>query len=243
MNAVADQNAFCSVCKQDLTPVNLCECKTESPKPLIKLDLGCGPNKRAGFTGVDSREFPGVDQVVDLAQHRTLTAEAAAERDAFRRGKIAGEPAYDWTETGFVPWPWLDASVEEIHASHILEHFTAPQRMHIFNEMYRVLIPNGKATIITPWWASGRAYGDPTHQWPPVCEMSYYYLNREWRAKNAPHTDIEYNPAGYTCDFDHSGGYTWHPEVAVRNAEYQMYAAKFLKEAAQDLIVTVIRRP
>lgn len=181
----------------------------EKPKPLLKLDLGCGPNKRAGFTGVDSREFTGVDVVTDLN----------------------------------LPWPWDDASVEEIHASHILEHFSAPQRMHIFNEMYRVLIPNGKATIITPWWASGRAYGDPTHQWPPVCEMSYYYLNKEWRAKNAPHTDVEYNPTGYQCDFDHSGGYTWHPEVAMRNAEYQMYAAKFLKEAAQDLIVTVIRRP
>lgn len=134
------------------------------------------------------------------------------------------------------PWIWADASVEEIHMSHCLEHFTGAQRVHIFNEMYRVLIAHGKATIITPHWASGRAYGDPTHQWPPVCEMSYYYLNKEWRAINAPHT-------GYTCDFDHSGGYTWHPEVAVRNAEYQMYAAKFLKEAAQDLIVTVIRRP
>jgi Methyltransferase domain len=178
-------------------------------KTLLKLDLGCGPNKRPGFTGVDSREFTGVDVVTDL---NSL-------------------------------WPWDDASVEEIHASHVLEHFTAPQRMHIFNEMYRVLIPNGKATIITPWWASGRAYGDPTHQWPPVCEMSYYYLNREWRAANAPHTDEKWLPGGYACDFDHSGGYTWHPEVAVRNAEYQMYAAKFLKEAAQDLIVTVVRRP
>jgi len=177
---------------------------------LLKLDLGCGPNKKGPeWLGVDSREFPGVDVVADLC----------------------------------LAWPWEGASMEEIHASHILEHFTAPQRMHIFNEMYRVLIPNGKATIITPWWASGRAYGDPTHQWPPVCEMSYYYLNKEWRAKNAPHTDIEYNPAGYTCDFDHSGGYMWHPEVAVRNAEYQIYAAKFLKEAAQDLVVTVVRRP
>ena len=178
-------------------------------KPLLKLDLGCGANKRAGFTGVDSREFPGVDVVTDLNS----------------------------------AWPWDDASVEEIHASHMLEHFSGLQRMHIFNEMYRVLIPNGKATIITPHWASGRAYGDPTHQWQPVCEFSYYYLNKEWRRVNAPHTDAEWMVGGYTCDFDHSGGYSWHPEVAVRNAEYQMYAAKFLKEAAQDLIVTVTRRP
>jgi len=193
----------------------------EKPKALLKLDLGCGPNKRAGFTGVDSRAFAGVDQVVNLAEQRK----------------------YQGDSLGFKPWPWEDASVEEIHASHIVEHFTALERIHIFNEMYRVLIPNGKATIITPWCASGRAYGDPTHQWPPVCEMSYYYLNKEWRRVNAPHTDAEWMASGYTCDFDHSGGYNWHPEVAIRNAEYQMYAAKFLKEAAQDLIVTVVRRP
>jgi SAM-dependent methyltransferase len=182
---------------------------TTEPSPLLKLDLGCGPNKRAGFIGVDSRKFPGVDVVTDLNAR----------------------------------WPWKDASVEEIHSSHVLEHFSAVQRIHIFNEMYRVLIPNGRATIVTPHWASGRAYGDPSHQWPPVCEMSYYYLNKEWRAKNAPHTDIEHSDGGYTCDFDHSGGYSWHPEVAVRNLDYQMYAAKFLKEAAQDLMVTVTRRP
>lgn len=36
-------------------------------KPIIKLDLGCGPNKKEGFTGVDIRQFDGkVDQVVDL---------------------------------------------------------------------------------------------------------------------------------------------------------------------------------
>jgi len=189
----------------------------EKPKELLKLDLGCGPNKQPGFIGVDSRNFPGVDNVLDLAEFYVDTQR-------------------------YKPWPWEDSSVEYIHASHVLEHFTAPQRMHIFNEMYRVLIPNGKATIVTPWWASGRAYGDPTHQWPPVCEMSYYYLNKEWRTNNAPHTDAEWMSGGYKCDFDHSGGYSWHPEVAVRNSDYQMYAAKFLKEAAQDLIVTVVRR-
>lgn len=34
----------------------------------LKLDLGCGPNKLPGFTGVDSRKFPGVDVVTDLTK-------------------------------------------------------------------------------------------------------------------------------------------------------------------------------
>src|SRR4030042_4794091 len=33
----------------------------------MKLDLGCGKNKREGFIGVDVRAFDGVDQVIDLS--------------------------------------------------------------------------------------------------------------------------------------------------------------------------------
>lgn len=37
--------------------------------PLLKIDLGCGPNKREGFVGVDERPFDGkVDVVTDLRQ-------------------------------------------------------------------------------------------------------------------------------------------------------------------------------
>ncbi len=39
--------------------------KSNTPAP-TKLDLGCGPRKQPGFWGVDSIEFVGVDQVVDL---------------------------------------------------------------------------------------------------------------------------------------------------------------------------------
>jgi SAM-dependent methyltransferase len=32
----------------------------------IKLDLGCGPTKREGFIGVDTKDLPGVDIVADI---------------------------------------------------------------------------------------------------------------------------------------------------------------------------------
>ena len=32
----------------------------------LRLDLGCGPHPKEGFTGVDSRKFPGVDIVHNL---------------------------------------------------------------------------------------------------------------------------------------------------------------------------------
>lgn len=174
-------------------------------EPLLKLDLGCGKNKKAGFLGVDRRKFPEIDVVADLLD----------------------------------PWPWGQSTVEEINMSHVLEHFDGSERVHIFNELHRVLIPGGKALIITPHWASNRAYGDFTHAWPPVSEMLYYYVSKSWRDVNAPDNDIEWNPKGYTCDFDVTWGYGMRQDLMARNTEYQMFALGNYKEAAQDLIATL----
>lgn len=177
---------------------------------MVKIDLGCGARKQAGFIGVDAIPFEGVDIVTDL---RTR-------------------------------WPWEDASVDEAYASHFIEHLTAQERVHFVNELYRVLKPDAKATIITPHWSSSRAYGDPTHQWPPVSEFWFYYLSRVWRVEqgNAPHTDAAYLPWGFNCHFEATFGYGVHPEISLRNPEFQQFAINFYKEAATDIVATLIKR-
>lgn len=194
------------------------------PKPEVplKLNLGSGPNKMEGFVNVDCIKFPNVDVVLDLAE----TFEEVEQLDSKR----------------FVKWPWKNDSVDEIHCSHTIEHFDAIERVHIFNEMFRVMKVGAKATLIAPHWCSCRAYGDPTHKWPPVSEFMWYYLLKEWRRTQAPHTDIEHWPLGYRCDFDVTWGYSMHPEVQPRNQEYQQNALKFWKEAAQDIVATLIKR-
>jgi hypothetical protein len=172
------------------------------PAARVQIDLGCGPNKRAGFTGVDVRSFDGVDVVADL--------------------------------TG--PWPWDADSVDEAHSSHFIEHLTGPQRIHFVNELHRVLKVGGIATLIAPHCFSSRAYGDLTHQWPPVSEFWGYYLLKEWRAANAPHNDE------YTCDFNFQCVFNLHQEIIPRHPEYQQHASKFFKEAAQDIIFTLTKR-
>lgn len=139
-------------------------------------------------------------------------------------------------------WPWPDGSAEEAHASHFIEHLTAERRVRFFNKLHRVLRPGGKATIIIPHWASGRAYGDPTHQWPPMSEFAFYYLDKGWRAQNAPHTDIEWSMQGYSCDFETSWGYALHPELQTRSAEHNQFAITFYKEAAQDMHATLTKK-
>ncbi len=174
------------------------------PVPLLKLDLGCGPNKREGFHGVDSIPFVGVDTVTDLRK----------------------------------PWPFADSSVSEAHCSHCIEHFTGEERVHICNELHRVLVPGGTCLMIAPYWESGRAYGDFTHQWPPICGFWFQYLKKEWRAANAPHNDIKFNPKGYSCDFEVTWGFNLRGDVAVRNQEWQQFAMANYKEVCQDVIAT-----
>jgi hypothetical protein len=139
-------------------------------------------------------------------------------------------------------WPWEDGSVEEAHASHFIEHLEAQQRITFINQLYLALVPGGKCTIITPHWASCRAYGDMTHKWPPVSEFWFYYLSKEWRKVNAPHDDVAFNPQGYSCDFEATWGYNLSSAIAVRNPEFQQFAIQNYKEAASDLVATLVKK-
>lgn len=183
--------------------------KTATPKPtLLRLDVGCGPNKKEGFHGVDQYKMPGVDTVLKV---------------------------------GAAKWPWADNSVDEIHASHFMEHLTPKERMHFMNEAYRVMKKGAKATIVTPHWANNRAYGDMTHAWPPVAEMFYYYLKREWRLAQAPHTDVKWNKEGFSCNFESTWGYSYSPELSTRAEEHVRFALQNYKDAAQDLVATLVK--
>jgi SAM-dependent methyltransferase len=180
---------------------------------VTKIDIGCGKQKREGFTGIDIIDFEGVDIVMNAGKEK---------------------------------WPFKDGSVDEVHASHFLEHLEPMERVHFVNELYRVLKPpeydgagrlvKGLATVIVPHWASQRAYGDLTHKWPAVSEFWFYYLDKDWRAVNAPHNDF------YTCNLVVTWGYNMHPEIVSRNSEYQQNAMKWWKEACSDTIATLIKK-
>jgi SAM-dependent methyltransferase len=145
-------------------------------------------------------------------------------------------------DVGVEPLPYEDNTVDEVHSSHFIEHLSATERIHFINELYRVMKPGAKATIIVPHFASGRAYGDPTHQWPPIGEFWFYYLKQDWRTANAPHTDIQHWAQGYRCDFDATWGYGIHPTLLTKNQEFQQFALNFYREAAQDIHATLVKR-
>ena len=195
----------------------------------MKLDIGCGKNKKEGFIGIDRIKFDGVDLVFNIVKRIAILHPDPEEPLA--------DPLYEYNKL-----PYEESSVDEIHFSHALEHFTGVERAHILNEFYRVLKNGSKAHVIVPYWCSNRAYGDITHQWPPVSEMFWYYLDPAWREGNAPHCDSKYVPHLLKCNFAATWGYSLHQTLPVRSPEYQQYAMQFYKEACQDTIATLTAR-
>lgn len=131
---------------------------------------------------------------------------------------------------------WLaDNSVDEVRSSHFVEHLTGAERIGFFNELWRVMKPKATALIVTPNWSHSCAYGDPTHQWPPMSQWYPLYLHKDWRAANAPHTS-------YTCDFDHVVAGSWDGSIETRNGEYKQFAMANYTNAWRDLIVTLTKR-
>lgn len=133
------------------------------------------------------------------------------------------------------PWPWKDDSVDEVHSSHFVEHLTNAERIGFWNELGRVLKKGGVARIITPHWSNACAYGDPTHQWPPMSEWAAYYLNKAWRDVNAPHAPI-------TCDFDFVIGGGWDAWLEPRNMDTKVFAMSHYINSYRDLIITLTKR-
>lgn len=216
---------------------------SEVAPPAIRIDIGCGKNKKPGFYGVDLIDFDGVDMVADVRQKTWSFTKAPSElhprlkaHDSWKGPASMEEWVYN------PPFELPDSSVDEAHCSHFLEHLTNLndkwERVHFFNELHRVLKPGAKCQIILPHWASNRYYGDPTHK-EPFSEMGFYYLSKEWRAVNAPHADSQHSPNGYACDFQATWGYSLHQAIQARNPEYQMHALTWFKEAAQDIIATI----
>lgn len=138
------------------------------------------------------------------------------------------------------PWPWADGSVEMVRSSHFLEHLTPPERITFFNELYRILKIGGTAEVISPHWTNACAYGDPTHQWPPVSEWLALYLRKLWREgdgtpanpPNAPHVP-------YTCDFEFVIGFSFDERVANWNQERRMFALTHHLNAARDIHINL----
>jgi ubiquinone/menaquinone biosynthesis C-methylase UbiE len=118
----------------------------------MKINLGCGFNKIPGYVNIDSCPLVKPDEVVDL-EKRIMRCKG--QRD--ETGQIL--PNIFEVTHQILDYP--SNSVEEVMATHILEHIH--NLIPLMNEIYRVLKPGGTLKIRVPHSLSLEATQDPTH--------------------------------------------------------------------------------
>jgi len=61
------------------------------------------------------------------------------------------------------PWPIEDESCLIVMGSHIIEHIKPWLTIDFFNEIWRIMKPNGQLMLSTPYGGSAGFWQDPTH--------------------------------------------------------------------------------
>lgn len=104
-------------------------------------------------------------------------------------------------------WPFDRGSVEEIRATHVLEH--CADLSHVMRECYRAMAPGALMHIAVPHPAGDAYYGDPTHRTPVTINTLRLFSKAfclEAKEKDWPNTplalylavDFEIVERGYT---------------------------------------------
>ncbi len=96
-----------------------------------KINLGCGRDILSGWINLDKVALKGVDIIADL--------------DDCNKTKL----------------PFDNNEVDEILASHVIEHLHHP--LAFMEELHRIAKPNAKAVFKVPYGSSDDAFEDPTH--------------------------------------------------------------------------------
>jgi ubiquinone/menaquinone biosynthesis C-methylase UbiE len=143
------------------------------------------------------------------------------------------------------PYPFESESVDEIYSSHFIEHIPmeyvevdGKRKDMLFafvDEVYRMLKPGGKATLIFPCATSIRAFQDPTHR-RFIPATTAYYFNKEWRTINKlDHYNVE-------CDFDFVVGEAVNGGWSVRSQEAKQFAGQHYWNVVDDLHFILTKR-
>ena len=93
------------------------------------------------------------------------------------------------------PWPFAESSVDEVVASHILEHLGADTETYlaIIKELYRICVPGALIRIAVPHPRSDDFLIDPTHVRPILPDQMHLFSkakNREWAEQGFANTPL-----------------------------------------------------
>lgn len=127
-------------------------------------------------------------------------------KDGFINHDIAELPGVDVVhDLNETPWPWEDASIDEVVAIDLIEHLD--EFILIMEEFYRILKPGGVLKLKVPYWNSAYTFMDPTHKrgfhevtfhfFDPskeICQLRHYYTHARFLIKKEAFILIPFAP-------------------------------------------------
>jgi SAM-dependent methyltransferase len=147
-----------------------------------ELLLGCGSNSTKKIGSEDHRDWAGLVRLDFNDAHKPDVVHDLAK----------------------LPLPFEDNSFDEVHAYDVMEHIGLQGDWRFFfaqwQDLWRVLKPDGRFFGISPHWSSPWAWMDPGHTRAMGPEMLVFLCQPEYRqVGTTPMSDYRFC---YSADFD-----------------------------------------
>jgi len=181
-------------------------------KASVRLDIGCGENKKPGSIGVDFREMEGVDIVQDLTMFpwKNIPDECADVVMASHVLEHINPASSDPRTAALIK---LLTKKKVLTANEVKEYIGDYEFLGGFvrfmDEIWRILKKDGQLIFSVPFAGSPGFWQDPTHVNPMThVTLAYFDPLAKDKAGNQYHLYTIYRPKPYklqTCFYDTNG--------------------------------------
>ena len=167
-------------------------------------------------------------------------------KEGFEGVDLYGDKAKHRVNLFTFPWPFKSNSVDEIHASHFLEHMPAREvedcatsrgaddkylgadmLFAFMDECWRILKMDAWMNVVVPSGRSSRAFWDPTHR-RFFMQETFLYFARDWRKMNG----LEHYRV--SCNFGVDITHSMPQEEGLRSAATQQDRFQHLWNVTAD---------
>lgn len=111
-------------------------------------------------------------------------------KEGYIHADIVGFPGIDKVFDATKEWPFPNDTLDQVYSQDFLEHIDPTKKVHVINEIWRVLKPEGIMEHYIPNAGSRNDFGSPSH-------LSH------WNLQQFEHFDI--NSYRYGLDHDYEG--------------------------------------
>lgn len=143
------------------------------------------------------------------------------------------------TKDGFIPQVPMttsiltDASVAEIEGKNVLEK--VPSLADFIEEVYRLLVPGGKATFTSPYYTTVAAWESPLTK-RAISERSLNFASKEWRDTN------KFIEVPMTANFEVNGQFAIEESCMQRSDEVRGFWLSRYNNVAQAVLLSLTKK-